>query len=153
MVMDNPMNLIDLTNKHIMAIDYGKKFTGIATYKYKNDPYPLAWGRIEYKSDDQLIKDLSAIIEEDFIDIFVLGIPYFTDGTESKMTKEVKKFSERCRSALSIPVYEVDEALTTFEAKERMKNDPRYNFEVDLKQVDALSATIILEQFSNYSSN
>lgn len=134
---------------HILGIDYGKKFTGFATYKVQLDPYPLRWGRVSYSSDDQLIRDIKQIIEDEFIDQIVIGIPYFTDGSESKATKEVKSFAQELQSKISIPLFCQDEALTTYEAQERMKQDPNFNFKVDLKQIDALSAAIIIEEYLN----
>jgi putative Holliday junction resolvase len=137
----------ELINKKILAIDYGRKFTGIAHYKVNVDPYILMHGRIAYKDDSQLAQEIHLIVEEDFVDYIVLGIPYFTDGTASTMTRTIMAFEKVLAEKLNIPVYTVDETLTTFEAEERMKNDPRFNFKVDLKQIDALSATIILEVF------
>lgn len=151
--MDQKIAKKDIYNKHIMAIDYGRKFTGIATYKYGNDPYPIPWGRIEYKSDEQLTSDLLTLIDDEFIEIFVLGVPHFTDGKESTLSKEIKEFGKKLQSKLDIPLFMVDETLTTFEAEERMKNDPRYNFKVDLRKIDELCAVIILEQFVKNSSD
>ncbi len=87
------------------------------------------------------------------MDFILIGIPYFTDGKASTMTKTILEFAKLLTEQLSIPVYERDETLTTFEAKERMKSDPRFNFKVDLKQIDALSAVIILEEFVKDFSN
>jgi putative Holliday junction resolvase len=137
----------ELKNKKILAIDYGRKFTGLAHYKVGIDPYILMHGRIAYKDDKQLAQSIHEIVEEDFVDYIVLGIPYFTDGSASTMTKTIMAFEKLLSEELSIPVFTVDETLTTFEAEERMKNDPRFNFKVDLRQIDALSATIILEVF------
>lgn len=142
-----------LKNKHILAIDYGRKFTGVSTYKVGIDPYPLGWGRIAYVDDKQLQQELFQIIEDEFIDVLVVGVPYFTDGTESKLTKEIKAFINILKNDFSIDVYEVDETLTTFEAEERMKNDPAFNFQVDLTKIDMVCAKIILEEFLKYSSD
>lgn len=139
----------NLEHKHIMAIDFGKKYTGIATHKVKIDPIILAYGRIKYINDEELIKEIQHIIDEEFIDILVIGIPYFTDGTESKMTKEVRTFANKLKESINIPMYEQDETLSTYEAEERMKNDPKYNFQVDYSKIDSVAATIILEEFLN----
>lgn len=151
--MDQQIKSTDLVGKHIMAIDYGQKFTGVATYKYKIDPFPLAWGRIAYKSDQQLLSELNSLIEEEFIDILIIGVPFFTDGKESAMTKTIKNFVSLAKEQLEIKVYTVDETLTTYEAEQRMLNDPRFNFKVDMKKIDELSAAIILEQFLKNSSD
>ncbi|MEE2670786.1 MAG: Holliday junction resolvase RuvX [Bdellovibrionota bacterium] len=137
----------DLTNKRILAIDYGRKVTGVASYHFGSDPFPIIYGKIIYKDDQQLKKEILHIVEEEFIDILVIGVPFFTDGTESTLTKEIRAFIAELKNEASIPVFEEDETLTTFEAQERMKNDPAYNFKVDIKKIDELCAVIILEQF------
>ena len=138
---------MDLQNKHILALDYGQKFTGLATYYVGRDPFPLGYGRVPYKSDKQLVEDILKICEEEFIDIIVVGVPFFTDGKASTMTKTVQNFIQILITSASQQVVSIDETLTTFEAEERMKNDPKYNFKVDLKKIDELSAVIILEEF------
>ncbi|MBD65057.1 MAG: Holliday junction resolvase RuvX [Halobacteriovoraceae bacterium] len=133
--------------KKILGIDYGRKYTGLATYKVGVDPYALMWGRIKYESDEQLIKEIQLIIEDEFIDLIALGVPYFTDGKSSTMTKTVQDFANKLAKKIDLPIHQVDETLTTFEAQERMKNSPRFNFKVDFNQIDALCATIIIEEF------
>lgn len=153
--MDQRILKSNLLNKHIMAIDYGKKFTGVATYKYGNDPFPLAWGRVSYPGNDaSLIAEINTIIKDEFIDILVIGVPHFTDGKQSTMTKTILTFVDLAKKSLpKLQIFTVDETLTTFEAEQRMLNDPRYNFKVDLKKIDELSAAIILEQFLKNSSD
>lgn len=148
------MKTIELKNKRILAIDYGQKFTGMATYRYGVDPFVLMNGRLPYESDSQLVEALRTVIEEEFIDLLVVGVPFFTDGKASKMTETVRAFIKLAQDKLNIPIYEVDETLTTFEAGERMKQDPRFNFKVDLTQIDAMSAVVILEEFlKNFSDS
>ncbi|MAZ47610.1 MAG: Holliday junction resolvase RuvX [Halobacteriovoraceae bacterium] len=144
---------MDIRNKRILAIDYGRKVTGVAQFHAGSDPFPIAFGKIIYKSDEQLQSEICKIVEDEFIDILVIGVPYFTDGNESTLTKEIKSFIAQLKSKLQIPVYEEDETLTTFEAEERMKNDPAYNFKIDMKKIDELCAVIILEQFYKNSQN
>jgi putative holliday junction resolvase len=139
----------DIDRQHILAIDYGQKFTGLSNYRVGIDPFILLFGRIKYESDDKLLLELKKIIEDEFIDIIVLGIPRFTDGKESTNTKTILAFGTKLKESLSIPIYFIDETLTTFEAQERMRNDPRFNFKVDMQQIDAMSASIILEEFVN----
>ena len=144
---------MDIRNKRILAIDYGRKVTGVAQFHVDSDPFPITFGKIIYKSDEQLQSEICKIVEDEFIDILVIGVPYFTDGNESTLTKEIKAFIAQLNTKLNIPVYEEDETLTTFEAEERMKNDPAYNFKVDMKKIDELCAVIILEQFCKNSQN
>ena len=141
-------NIEKFSGKSILSIDYGKKVTGLAQYTLDRDPFPLGYGRLIYTSDEKLIQDLEHIVKEDVVDFFVLGLPLFTDGTESEMTKTVRDFSKKLKDTFdNIELFFQDETLTTFEAKERMKNSPQYNFKIDPKKIDELSATIILEDF------
>lgn len=143
----------EFKNKHILAIDYGQKVTGLATYYVGRDPFPLTYGKLIYKDDPTLIEDLITTIDEEFIDIIVIGIPYFTDGKESTMTKTIKGFISQLEKAVKQPVFTIDETLTTFEAEQRMLKDPKYNFKIDPKKIDELCAAIILEQFLKEISN
>ncbi|MCO4755577.1 MAG: Holliday junction resolvase RuvX [Bacteriovoracaceae bacterium] len=142
-----------LERKHVLAIDYGRKYTGIATHRVNIDPIIIPFGRIKYADDEQLASSIIEVIEEEFIDLVVLGVPLFTDGKESTMTKTVLEFAKRLEKSLSIPMYLQDETLSTMEAEDRMKNSPRYNFQVDYSKIDAVAATIILEDFLNRSSD
>ena len=138
--------------KRILTMDYGTKVAGLAYFLPGSDPYPLQYGRIIPKDDQDLISKLKIIIDDEFIDIFVLGLPLFTYGTHSKMTEKVIKLSEIIKKLISpIPLYLQDETLSSFEAEDRMKNDPKFNFKVDPKKIDELAACIILEDFLKIS--
>lgn len=149
--MNTPVKRSDIDRKHVLAIDYGRKFTGIATHRVSIDPIIIPYGRIAYKDDASLIGSIKEIIDEEFVEIVVLGIPHFTDGTESTMTKTVKEFGKLLEQSLELPLYYQDETLSTKEAEDRMSKDPRYNFQVDYSKIDAVAATIILEDFLNRS--
>jgi len=134
--------------KRMMAIDYGTKVIGSAFYCPGLDPFPYMGEKIIYQSDEMAIKTIKKIIENEGIDILVLGVPYFLDGKESLNTLKIKSFGEELIKACpEIELYEQDETLTTKEAEERMKNSPQYNFKVDPTKIDCLSAMIILEDF------
>lgn len=135
--------------KHILGVDYGEKVIGLSTYKVGIEPFPLLFGRIITEQSADIFGDFLKIIDEEFIDLVVWGVPYFTDGTESEMTKKVKALGEHLQAKLpqNVQIFFQDETLSTFEAEERMKNDPRFNFQVDLKKIDALAASIIIESF------
>ena len=133
--------------KPILAVDYGQKFTGLATFIPGRDPFPLLHGRLAYKDDQGLVNDLRKIIDEESIEIVVVGIPTFLDGKESTMTKTVRNFIEVLQKQIPQKIFEQDETLSTVEAEERMKNSPRFNFKVNYQEIDAMSASIILEDF------
>lgn len=148
MSFENFPNYTKFLNKTILAVDYGTKVTGLGIFTPGRDPYPMPHGKIIYKNDHQIIEEIKSVIDEEFVEVIVLGLPLYTDGNESDMTERVKKFSEELLTSLNaVELYLQDETLTSYEAAERMKNSPRYNFKVDMKEIDALAASIILEDF------
>ena len=136
-----------LNLKTILALDFGEKFIGVATYCVNRDPYPTPYGRIANKGQEVVIKELNMIINNESVDIVVIGIPHLIDGKKTSSTERAQHFIQMIREQISQPVEEQDETLSTFEADSRMKNSPRYNFQVDLSQIDAVAASVILEDF------
>jgi putative holliday junction resolvase len=137
----------DLQGKKILAVDFGTKATGLALFA-PGDPYPRPCDTIAYRNDDQLIEAIRRVISDERIAIIVLGMPRFLDGNPSSMTARVEKFSEKLKFAIApLPLYLQDEALSSTEARERMRASARYNFKVDPARIDELAAAIILEDF------
>jgi putative Holliday junction resolvase len=138
----HPLNL-----KTILAMDFGSKFIGIATFCVNRDPYPTPYGRIANKGDNAVLKELNTILDNEGVDLVVIGLPHLIDGKRTAQTEKAQIFVNFIREQISRPVEEQDETLSTFEAESRMKNLPQYNFKVDLSQIDAVSACVILEDF------
>jgi putative Holliday junction resolvase len=139
---NHPLNL-----KTILAMDFGQKFIGIATYCVNRDPYPTPYGRIANKGNEMVLKELRSILDNECVEMVVIGLPYLTDGKRTASTERAQAFVDMIREQISQPVEDQDETLSTFEAESRMKNSPQYNFQVDLSQIDAVSACVILEDF------
>lgn len=138
----------EFLGKNILCIDYGTKVTGTAYFCPGREPFPLMHDKIIYKNDQELIKSLLHIIEEDFIDLIVLGTPYLLDGTETKMTIKIKEFGNKLQEASpELKLYHQDETLSTQAAKDRMTSSAQFDFKIDLKKIDQLAAVIILEDF------
>lgn len=137
----------ELNMKNILALDFGEKFIGVATYCVNRDPFPVPFGRIQNHGMEHVVKELKKFIEDESIDLIVIGVPRLTDGKTTNMTAKAVTFVTSIRNQITLPVEEQDETLSTYEAESRMKNSARYNFQVDLKQIDAVAASVILEDF------
>ena len=138
----------EFENKRLLAIDFGMKVIGTALFSPGKDPFPLIYEKIIYKDHQSAILTILKFVENEDIDVVVLGIPYFVDGKESTNTLHVRNFGNQLKEKLkNVDFYEQDETLTTKTAQERMKNSPEYNFKVNLTKIDCLSAVIILEDF------
>ena len=135
-------------SKNVLAIDYGTKYVGLAQFQIGRSPFPTPYERLSYQSDDILIKDIEKVVLDESIDIIMLGIPYYLDGNESKMTKTIKTFGDLVKKHFpEVLFFHQDETLSSFEAESRMKNSPQYNFKIDPLKIDALAASIILEDW------
>lgn len=141
-----------LKGKKILSIDYGLKVVGLAIFDHDQDPYPTPYGRIIFHNNDQVLSDLQNVIKSEDINFFVLGLPLHKDGNPSEMSENVRLFGHKLSDFYpQYPIYYQDEYLSSFEAKERMKNSARYQFKVNPKEIDALAASIILEDFLKQS--
>lgn len=131
----------------ILCIDYGTKNIGFCLYKVGIDPFPMPFIQIKNKSIDDSIFRIIEIINDECVDVVVLGLPLHKDGNDSEMTKIVRNFKAQLETQKLPPVQFQNEFLTSYEAEDRMKSSARYNFKVDKNQVDSLAASIILEEW------
>ena len=140
--LDHPLNL-----KTLLAMDFGEKFIGVCTYCVNRDPYPTPYGRIANLGPEHVLKELRKIIDDECVDMIIIGLPHLLDGKATKSTQRALDFLNFIKEQFTLPVHDQDETLSTFEAESRMKTSARYNFQVDLTQIDAVAASVILEDF------
>ncbi len=70
------------------------------------------------------------------IDAIVVGIPLNMDGSKQPVTFAAQRFANKLSSRYGLPVYTVDERLTTVEAKRHQQTE-----------LDSYAAKLILEQW------
>jgi putative Holliday junction resolvase len=136
-----------LHGKKIMALDWGQKFVGVAAFHDGRDPWPLPCGRLPGGDAAQVWPALKRLLDDEVAEVLVIGVPFLTDGKSGSSTVRARAFIEGLRPLCPLPLYEQDETLSTYEAEERMKQSPRWNFQVDLSEIDAVAASVILEDF------
>ena len=108
---DHPLNL-----KTILAMDFGEKFIGVATFCVNRDPFPTPYGRIQNTGPEAVIKELKRIIDDECVDQIVIGLPHLTDGKKTSTTLKAQNFVNFIREHFTLPIEEQDETLSTFEA-------------------------------------
>ena len=129
----------------IVALDYGKKRTGIAV----SDPLKMIAGGLTTLPSKETIGFLKQYIAENAVDLFVLGDPRQMNYEPSENMERVLKFKENLhRSFPDIRIQMVDERFSSLLAHQAMvqgglKKKDRRNKAL----VDELSATIILQSF------
>lgn len=127
----------------ILAVDYGTKRIGLAVYD-SSAPVVVPKKPINVQSMDAALTCLCKLIDEDVIDTVLLGLPLNMDGTESDMTKQVRKFSVMLQKRTDCPVRLVDERLSSVMAEE--KADRRVLKKRD-GRIDSLAAAEILNEY------
>jgi len=134
--------------KTVLSIDYGTKNIGFCLFGIGRDPFPLPFEQIINTGDSTVIDHIQNLHNNEFFEVIVIGLPKHKDGNDSEMTKVIRKFSSLLSKTMSsIPCFFQDEALSSFEAEDRMKNSPKYNYKIDKNHLDALAASIILEEW------
>ena len=92
--------------------------------------------------------DIAPLIDEWKPDALVIGVPYNDDGTESRLTGLAVSFGHRLGERYGLPVDQVDERLTSMEARlilteERRSGQRRRK--IRREDIDSLAAKLIAE--------
>ena len=125
----------------IVAFDFGIKKIGVAVGQTEtNTSSPLHV--IQNKDNKINWNEISIVLDEWKPDLILIGKPLNMDGTDSEIMKKVDKFFQKLKSTYEAEYQYVDERLTTFEAREILKEN-----EKDF--VDANAAKILIDQWLN----
>ncbi len=87
---------------------------------------------------------IGKLVNEHDVTQIIVGLPLNMDGTESTTTQKVRDFTGKLLQRLSIPVYFVDERLTSKQA-ERLMIEGNVRREERRKKIDKVAAAIILQ--------
>ena len=86
------------------------------------------------------------MIAEWDINTVVMGLPLNIDNSESEMSLEIRNFSIKLEKDINIKINFVDEKLTTYEAKQIMKDLNKNEKEIK-KNNHGLAAKLIVDSF------
>lgn len=126
----------------ILAIDYGLARIGLAI-SYVGLAEPLKVLKNDLSSANtvigpQALADLKKIIETEKVEKIVLGI------SEQKMAEKTLIFRDYLATLFNFPIILADEALSSCEVKEKLKDLPKKN---RYREIDHYAAAIILENY------
>lgn len=79
----------------------------------------------------------------------VVGISKQADGSDNLITPRMRKFCRQLEGRYNLPVFSVDEALTTFEAKQMLFDDLHLSASKLWDVQDQLAAQLILQSWLN----
>ena len=129
----------------IMAIDYGRKRTGVAV----TDPLKIVAGNLATVPTHTLMSFIKDYIAREPVESIVVGQPTQLNGEPSESMRYITPFVKQLGKELpDMPVVMYDERFTSTIAHQAMidggmkKSDRR-----DKSRVDAIAATIILNDY------
>ncbi len=108
--------------RKILAIDYGRKKFGLALADGEAriaEPFTTL-ERINRNEDMRRLRELA---RDHHVKEIIIGVPLRLDGSSGEMAEEAKRFAERIRKQLGLPVTLVDERLTSWEAERILEEE------------------------------
>lgn len=121
---------------HKIGVAVGQSITGTAT------PLP----ELKASNGQPDWNQVATLISEWQPDAFVVGVPVNMDGSEFDITQRARKFGQRLHGRFGKPWFEMDERLTSFEARELARSQPRGKGRGP-GLVDSLAASLILQSW------
>ena len=135
----------------IMAVDLGKARTGIAICD-KTELLASPLTQINEYNREKLLDKISDLAKEKRAELLVVGLPKNMDGSEGESAKNARRFADELAEKTGLPVDMQDERGTTITAHNYLNaTDTRGKKRKSV--VDALAATIILEDYLNRKHN
>lgn len=92
---------------------------------------------------------ISRLIEQWQPAALVLGLPLNLDGSDHEITRLVRRFGNRLRGRYNLPVYTIDERLSSTEAELLLAEKGRF----DKADVDKVAAQVILQSWLEQQKN
>ena len=135
----------------IMAVDLGKARTGIAICD-KTELLASPLIQINEYNREKLLDKISDLAREKRAELLVVGLPKNMDGSEGESAKNARAFADELGEKTGLPVEMQDERGTTITAHNYLNvTDTRGKKRKSV--VDAVAATIILEDYLNRKHN
>ena len=127
----------------VLGFDYGKKRIGIATGQtITNSATPCKTiscidGNPDWAAIETEIKQWRP-------QALIVGIPYYTDGSENPMTAAARQFCYELGKRFKLPVIEINEALSSDHAEEILRENIKINKQ-NKHEIDKMAAAIIVQ--------
>lgn len=131
-----------------LGFDFGNKKIGLAVGQLTTKTAsPLETIRSHNQVPDW--EKISQIILEWQPTGLVVGVSHQSDGSDNPITPRMLKFCRQLNGRYNLPVFQVDEALSTFEAKQMLYDDVQVSAGKLWAVQDQLAAQLILQSWLN----
>lgn len=128
-----------------LGFDFGMKRIGVAVgQKITTSARPLS--TLEAKQGIPKWDHVQQLIKQWRPKALVVGLPLNIDDSEQHTTFAARSFAKKLEKLFSLPVYLVDERLSTVEARAELYEQGGYR-KIKQAPIDSFAASIILEQW------
>ena len=107
--------------RRVLALDYGRRRIGVAVC----DPLGVTVRGLPTLTREGDLEAAAAQVAETIaaadVQLVLVGLPLHTDGRESDMSAEVRRFAALLEDRIEAPLVWVDEGLTSWEAETNLK--------------------------------
>jgi putative Holliday junction resolvase len=135
-----------MDDSYIIGLDFGTRRIGVAvgqTITKTATPLEPIFANDGVISDWRIIQNL---IEKWHPQALVVGLPLNMDGTPQPMTQRARLFIKTLKAQTNLPVYAMDERLTSVEARSRLFAEGGYRA-LQKHSIDSFAAKLILEDW------
>jgi putative holliday junction resolvase len=132
-----------------LGIDWGEKRIGLAFADELGIALPLPAAVAASKKER--LRQIEAVIEKRRVQRIVVGYPLNMDGTVGFKAREVDGFIGEIEKRFRLPVYRVDERLSSHSVEQGFKGQKK---KPDRKsgEIDSRAAALILQDFMEEAS-
>jgi putative Holliday junction resolvase len=129
----------------VMALDYGKKRSGIAT----TDPSRIIAAPLTTVETKDVFIFFETYFKEEIVDCLVIGEPTHKDGTATSLEPDIQKFiSNFSKLYPNIQIVRQDERYSSVQANEVIRFSVKSKKKRrDKSLIDKVSAAIILQEY------
>ncbi|MES2702972.1 MAG: Holliday junction resolvase RuvX [Bacteroidota bacterium] len=129
----------------ILALDYGKKRTGIAV----SDPLQIIASSLDTVDTAELIGYLKKYMAAEPVETVIIGYPLNLDDTPTDATPLVEKFITKFANVFpALPVIKIDERMTSRLASQAISGMGLKKKDREQKElIDAVSAVMMLQEY------
>lgn len=134
----------------ILALDYGKKRTGIAV----TDPLKIIAQGLTTVNTQELFEFLKTYIGKESTERIIIGLPFNLDGSPTDSTAAIQHCIRRLKNTFpDIPITPVDESHSSKMAGRAMVEMGMKKKDRQKKgMIDEVAATLILQEYLNFAS-
>lgn len=129
----------------VLGFDYGARRIGVATGQtITRTATPVATlnsvnGGPDWSGIAQLITQWKP-------QALIVGLPFHTDGKPTEMTQQAQEFCNALENRFDLPVYSINETLSSFEAEAQLKKNMKIG-KHNKQEVDKMAAAIIVQSW------